>query len=80
MFLFSDDRVKAEKYIDFMLQLYFNLELNVLDTKLKGVHKVLLQLFDHWRCGLIRTYKFSSQVLDEIFTSFVSEIVIKLIF
>ena len=42
-----------------MFQLHFNFELNVLNTELKCVHKVLLQLFDHGGCGLIGTDKFS---------------------
>lgn len=80
MLLFAYYRVKTEQKIDLMFQLNFNFELNVLDTELEGIHKIFLQLLDHRRCGLIRTYEFTCEVLYETFSCFVCEIVIELIF
>jgi hypothetical protein len=63
-----------------MFQLDLDFELDVLDTELKSVHKVFFELFDHGRSGLLGADKFTGEVLDQALSSFVSEVVIELVF
>ncbi len=63
-----------------MFQLDLDFELNFLDTELKSVHKVFFELFYHGRSWLLGADKFTGEVLYQTLSSFVSEVVIELVF
>ena len=46
MFLPCNNGLKLDNEIDFMFQIDFDLKMNIFNTKLQSIHKVLFQFFN----------------------------------